>query len=214
MPGTQSDYFQKVQLKVQKTCWKSFYCTYPDFKRSVAHNRLLCGAVSSFCIRTREPIQTAYSTACSSPPDSCHLLMGIAIVFIEFIIPWREMHLEGGLKGVCLIQEEVGFSDPVPGMWFWKALLPLRVPLWAALHPSGCHSEILPFPKLDTPLLLHLHSLCLMAPGVWGSIPQAGMSAHSPPSPHFQGLAGNLPIRCVKQSKWTKVQIFLNYMTR
>lgn len=137
VPGTQSDYFQKVQLKVQKTCWKILYCTYPDFKRSVAHNRLLCGAVSSFCIRTWEPIQTAYSTACSSPPDSCHLLMKNVIVFIEFIIPWREMQPEGGLKGGLFNTRGGRFQRP--SSWYvdlWKALLPLCVPLQDATQKS------------------------------------------------------------------------------
>ena len=158
-------------------------------------------------------MQTAYSTACSPPPDSCYLLMGIAIVFIEFI-PWREMQPEGGLKGVCLIQEEVGFRDPVPGVWFWKAFLPLCVPLWTALCPSGCHSEILPFPKLDTP------SSSASAQRVFDATwcvrlhpPGQVCLAHSLPHPHLQGLADNLPIKRVKDSKWTKVQIFLNYMT-
>ena len=88
-------------------------------------------------------MQTACSTACSSPPDSCFLLMGVAIVSIE-CIPWREAQPEGGLKGVGLTQEEEGFGGPVPGVWFWKVLLPLPVPLRSALHSSGCHSEIFP----------------------------------------------------------------------
>lgn len=145
MPGTQSDYFQKVQLKVQKTCWKSFYCTYPDFKRSVAHNRLLCGAVSSFCIRTWEPIQTAYSTACSSPPDSCHLLMGIAIVFYRI-----HYSLEGNAAGRRVergLFNTRGGRFQRPSSWY-VVLEGSPSPVCA---PSGCHSEILPFPKLDTP---------------------------------------------------------------
>lgn len=158
-------------------------------------------------------MQTAYSTACSAPPDPCYLLMGIAIVFIEFI-PWREMQPEGELKGVCLIQEEVGFRDPVPGVWFWKALLPLCVPPWTALCPSGCHSEILPFPKLDTPS--SSASAQHVFDGTWCvrlHPPGEGVSGTLTSASPLTKLGRQPTDQMCEESKWTKVQIFLNYMT-
>ena len=64
-----------------------FSSTYPNFKRSIAHESILRGAISSLYITAQEIIaQIADFTAHSSPPNSAIFLMDIVVAFQNTVL--------------------------------------------------------------------------------------------------------------------------------
>lgn len=110
--------------------------------------------------------------ACSSPPDSCHLLMGIAIVFYRI-----HYSLEGNAAGRRVergLFNTRGGRFQRPSSWYVvpEGSPSLCVPL------QGCHSEILPFPKLDTPSFFCICTACVWWHLVCEAPSPRHMSAH------------------------------------
>lgn len=182
-----------------------FYSTYPNFKRSITHENILYGAISSLYIRAQEiTAQISASAACSAhrlghSPNRYHN------GFWEHP-PWRKMQY--GKRWRDLKCQSCRSPDTAshPGR-----TAPCCSALWLSLQASGFHLEILSTMLWILPRPYSLHTAHISS--------QPLCEAPSPPSVQPATFIFELPIQGAWQeifqsklwmSKWINVQMLFH----